>query len=109
MASQIKSVSARELKGLLESSSPPVLIDVREPQEREICSIGGALIPLAQVTARRSEIPIDQPVIVYCRSGGRSARAIEELQLQHNYKNLYNLAGGILGWIEEIDPSLTPY
>jgi adenylyltransferase/sulfurtransferase len=105
----VRTISALELKALRDSADPPILIDVREPHEREICSIGGELIPLGQIKARHAEIPTDRKVIIYCRSGARSGRAVEDLQSELNFKNLYNLEGGILGWIEAVDPTLTPY
>lgn len=91
------------------SSKPFQLIDVRELHESEICSIGGTLIPMNQIPMRVHEIAKDQPVIVYCRAGMRSASVIQYLESQEGFENLYNLEGGILDWIREIDSSMTSY
>jgi rhodanese-related sulfurtransferase len=104
----IPEVSVEELKGKLDAGEAPVLIDVREPHEVEIASIGGVLIPLKTLPERLEEIPKDRPVVVYCRSGGRSARACEFL-LAQGWKNVANLKGGVLDWADRIDPSMTKY
>lgn len=102
----VSQITPQELKARLDSGEQIPLIDVREPSERSVGSIGGVLIPLSEVLSRVAEIPREGPVVVYCRVGGRSSRAIEELQKLHHYTNLINLAGGILRWREEVDPSL---
>jgi adenylyltransferase/sulfurtransferase len=104
----MKTIEPKELKAKLDSGEKLTLIDVREENEREICHIGGTLIPLAQVVERRAEIPQDLPVVVYCRSGGRSGRAIEALEAQ-GFSNLYNLVGGVLRWSDEVDGSVVKY
>lgn len=85
------------------------LIDVREPNEYEVAQIGGQLIPLATVPDHVDEIPRDKKVVVHCRSGKRSGNAIQFLEQQHGFNNLYNLTGGILAWSDEIDPSVMKY
>ncbi len=85
------------------------LIDVREPNEYEVSQIGGELIPLATVPDNVSKIARDKKVIVQCRSGKRSANAIQFLEQQHKFDNLYNLVGGILAWSDEIDPNVQKY
>ncbi len=85
------------------------LIDVREPYEAEIVSLGGKLIPLGELNNRASEISKDIPVVIHCRSGKRSAKAVEILAKEHGFDNLYSLNGGLLAWIDEIDSSLTRY
>lgn len=104
----MNSVTPKELKQQLDRGEEILLIDVREQNEREICQIGGTLIPLAEVPSRMSEIPRDGAVVVYCRSGGRSGRAIEFLEGQ-GYTNLVNLAGGVLRWSDEVDSSVVKY
>jgi adenylyltransferase/sulfurtransferase len=64
---------------------------------------------MAQIESRLGQIPRDGTVVIYCRSGGRSRRAIEELQRVHGFTNLVNLRGGILAWSDEIDPELPKY
>lgn len=75
------------------------LLDVREPEEREETHIGGTHIPLAKLPSYFKELTADLPVIVYCRSGGRSQRACAFLS-EHGYE-AYNLEGGILRYQEE--------
>jgi adenylyltransferase/sulfurtransferase len=86
-----------------------VLVDVREQSEYDICRIQGAqLIPLAQLSERVGEIPKDREVILHCRSGMRSARAAHFLR-GRGYGNVHNLEGGILAWIDRIDPTQPKY
>ena len=85
------------------------LIDVREPYEYDIVNIGAELIPLATVAEQADKISKDQPVIVHCKMGGRSAKAIRELEEKYGFTNLYNLKGGIIAYIDEVQPELTKY
>lgn len=84
------------------------LLDVREDYEYGISNIGGQLIPLNQVIDRKAEIPNDRPVVVMCKAGGRSQKAIDLLK-KEGFDNLINLKGGILAWQKEIDSSLATY
>ena len=101
-------ISVEELARLRESGAEFVLLDVREPHEFEICHLEGRLIPLGTLPQRISELEASAHVVVHCRSGGRSARAVELLRAS-GFENAWNLHGGILAWIERIDPSLTRY
>jgi len=85
------------------------LIDVREPHEYDIVNIGGELIPLASVSANSDRIGRDGKVIVHCKGGTRSAKAIRELEEKFGFTNLYNLKGGIIAYIDEVQPELTKY
>ncbi len=85
------------------------LVDVREPYEAEIVSIDGELIPQGQVEQHLVRINRDQPVVLHCRSGKRSAEVMQKLEKKHGFINLYHLKGGILAWVEQIDPSLPTY
>jgi adenylyltransferase/sulfurtransferase len=85
------------------------LIDVREPHEYEIVNIGAELIPLATVSEHAAQIDRNRKVIVHCKMGGRSAKAIRELEEKFGFENLYNLKGGIIGYIDEVKPELTKY
>jgi len=105
----IKQISPKELKERLDRGDAVNLIDVREPHEREICSIGGELIPKDTVVACLEKIPKSGDVVVYCRSGGRSQFVIQELQANHGYTNLINLAGGVLRWSDDVDGSVVKY
>ena len=84
------------------------LLDVREPFEYETCHLGGTLIPLGQLQNRLNEIEKDQHVIVHCKHGGRSRSAAEMLS-HHGFTQVSNLTGGIIEWIEKIDPTLKKY
>jgi adenylyltransferase/sulfurtransferase len=105
----IKEITAKELYDLQVRGEDIQIIDVREPHEYEIANIGGELIPLATVAANAGKIDRDKKVIVHCKMGGRSAKAIHELEDKFGFTNLYNLKGGILGWIDEVQPELTKY
>ena len=100
----INSMTPKQLSAVL----PVQLVDVREPYEREICHIGGVLIPLQELPARLCELDPSLPTVVYCRSGGRSAKACE-LLVQAGFQQVSNLDGGVLRWQADIDPSLTRY
>ena len=101
----MKTISVDELKELKDSGADFQLIDVRQNEEFAQADIGGELIPLATVPNNLDKIAKDKQVVVHCRSGKRSANAIQFLE-QHGYENLYNLEGGILAWKDEIDNSL---
>lgn len=108
MNSAIPQVTVQELKQRRDAGEEIFLLDVREPFEQQIAQIGGTLIPLNDVPQRLQEIPRDREVIVHCKSGGRSQRAAEFLQ-QSGYSNVKNLAGGILAWSDQVDPSIPKY
>lgn len=93
----MKSLSPEELKAWMDDKMPFVLIDVREDWEREVYNIGGEHIPLGDVIARRDEIPVDKPVVVYCEKGIRSSIIIQRLE-GIGFNNLYNLSGGMSNW-----------
>jgi len=104
--------SVEELAERLRSGDNIWILDVREPREFEICRIeGSTLIPLGDVAKRLAEIPQgeDAPdVIVHCKMGGRSARAVKLLREQ-GFTRVSNLTGGILAWIDRVDPSQSKY
>jgi sulfur-carrier protein adenylyltransferase/sulfurtransferase len=102
-------VTPAELRAALGSDAPPSVIDVREPHEWEIVHLEQArLIPLATLPAHLHEYQRDQPIVVHCKSGARSARATQLLK-DAGFRNVKNLEGGILRWAQEIDPSLPTY
>lgn len=103
----IVQISPQELKHRLDRGDDIFLLDVREPHEREICTIGGELIPKATVSSQIAKIPRDKDVIVYCRSGGRSQAVAQELKTLHGFTRVLNLAGGMLRWADDVDPSVT--
>ncbi len=105
----VKEITVKELHRMREEGETHQLIDVREPYEVEIATLNGELIPMAQIEGAAERIDRDKPVIVYCRSGKRSANAILMLEEKYGFDNLYNLKGGVLAWSDEIDPSMTKY
>lgn len=105
----MKEISVKELADLRKSGTDFQLIDVREPHEVEIAEIGGELIPMGTVTENIDKFSKDKQVIVHCRSGQRSGQVVAYLSQQHGFTNLYNLAGGILAWSDEIDSSIPKY
>jgi sulfur-carrier protein adenylyltransferase/sulfurtransferase len=104
----IPQMSVQELKQRRDVGEDVFVLDVREPYEVQIATIGGMLIPQNQVPQRLAEIPRDREVVVQCRSGGRSQR-IAEFLAQQGYANVKNLAGGILAWADQIDPKVQKY
>ena len=109
MTQPVNSISVQELEKWKSSKVPFTLIDVREPYEAEIVRIGGTLIPLATLADRHEEIPDDVKVVFHCRSGARSEKAIRQLSEIMPIHRFYNLEGGVLAYIDEIDPTLTRY
>jgi len=105
----VKEISARELYDWQVKGKKFKLIDVREPSEFKIVEIGGELIPLATVSDNTDRIPKDIDVVVHCKAGVRSLKAIRELEEKFGYNNLFNLKGGILAYIDQVKPELTRY
>jgi adenylyltransferase/sulfurtransferase len=109
MMTGIPEITPREVKKLMDEKQPFVLIDVREPHEFQICRIpGSTLIPLGEVPKRLHELDSAQEIVVHCRSGQRSARAVE-LLIKAGFRKIHNLKGGILAWSDQVDPSVPKY
>ncbi|HUA97144.1 MAG TPA: molybdopterin-synthase adenylyltransferase MoeB [Terracidiphilus sp.] len=104
----IPQVSVKELKQRLDAGEDLLVLDVREPFEYQIANIGGTLIPMNQVPARLGEIDREREIVVQCKSGGRSQRVAEYLK-QAGYEKVANLAGGILAWSDQVDPTVKKY
>jgi len=104
----IPQITVQELKQHLDAGDDIMILDVREPHEYQIANIGGTLIPQNQVPQRLAEIDRNREIVVQCRSGARSQRIAEFLASQ-GYPNVKNLAGGILAWADQIDPTVTKY
>ena len=104
----IPQLTVKELKARRDRGEDFFLLDVREPYEVQIAQIGGTVIPQNDVPNRLAEIPRDRQIVVHCRSGARSQRIAEFLK-QSGYTQVVNLAGGILAWSDEIDPSVQKY
>ena len=105
----MKEMTVKELKQKIDNNEDIEIIDVREPYEADLATLGAKLIPMGDVEDRVDEIPKNKPVVVHCRSGKRSASVIELLAAMHGFENLYNLKGGILDWSKEIDSSIPTY
>lgn len=102
-------ISPQELAIRLQASSPPCLIDVREPHELEISQIEGARnLPLGLLATRLSELDSAQEYVLFCRTGARSARALD-LLTGAGFRRVSNLRGGINAWAREVDPKLRVY
>ncbi|ODU01468.1 MAG: molybdenum cofactor biosynthesis protein MoeB, partial [Planctomycetes bacterium SCN 63-9] len=87
----------------------PFILDVRNPEEIAICRIeGSTVIPLPELADRLAELDRTVPMVVHCKSGARSAKAVALLR-EAGFSRPQNLTGGILAWIRDVDPSLTPY
>jgi adenylyltransferase/sulfurtransferase len=104
----VREITVQELKNKIDSHEDFQLIDVREKHEYDFVNIGGELIPLNTVLEKAEKITKDKPVILYCKTGVRSAKAIQALR-EKGFTNLYNLKGGITAYAKEIDKSLPVY
>ena len=105
----VDEISVERLKAMVDAGEAPRVLDVREAHELEISSLPFAVhIPMGEVPARLGELDPEAPLVVMCRSGGRSMQVARFLEAR-GFRSVSNLAGGILAWGERIDPSLRPY
>jgi adenylyltransferase/sulfurtransferase len=105
----VPEVTVEELKSKLDRGDDVYVLDVREPNEYQICRIDGAtLIPLGELSTRTAELDRDREMIVHCKMGSRSAKAVALLQ-ERGFTRVSNLKGGILAWIDRVDPSQSKY
>jgi sulfur-carrier protein adenylyltransferase/sulfurtransferase len=105
----VPTITANELKAKFDRKDPFVLVDVREPFEYQICKIEGSrLIPLGELPARLSELDSAEEIVLQCKTGARSAKALKVLH-EAGFRKLQNLQGGIVGWVDAIDPTLPKY
>jgi adenylyltransferase/sulfurtransferase len=108
-AAGIPEITAQEVKALVDQKKPFVLIDVREPHEYQICRIPGSkLIPLGEIPKRLNELNSAEQIVVHCKSGTRSAQAVQ-LLMKAGFRKIHNLKGGILAWADQVDPSVPKY
>ena len=110
-SNSIPEITVHELKDRMDNGTAPFILDVRRPDEYEIANLGGTLIPLDELPDRLGEIEEhrgDDLLVVHCRSGARSAKAVDMLR-QAGFENAVNLRGGVLAWGDEIDPSMQKY
>jgi len=102
-------ITAVELKTRLDRGETLRIVDVREPNEYQINRIPGTeLIPLGELPRRYAELDPDEELVVHCKMGGRSAKAADFLR-SVGFKRILNLKGGILEWIDKVDPSQPKY
>ena len=108
---KVPEISPTELQERLEAGDVPLLVDVREAFERRIADLPDhdqLRIPTGELMQRVEEIGRDRDVVLYCRSGSRSEWAARVL-FHRGYEKVFNLEGGVLGWKEEVDPTLQAY
>ena len=105
----IPEMTVHTLKRLMDEGQTPFLLDVRRPEEFSIANLNGHLIQLDDLPERLDELEPyrEQQIVVYCRSGARSGRAVQFLRARGF--DAVNLKGGVLAWSDEIDPSMTKY
>ncbi len=102
-------ISPRKLQERLKAGDEIVVLDVRNPEETQISRIEGSiLIPLGELPGRVAELNTADQIVVHCRMGGRSAKAVEFLR-SVGFKKVKNLVGGINAWAQDVDPSLARY
>ncbi len=107
-SAKVPEIQVAELKRRLDTGDDIFVLDVREPHEYQICNVGGYLIPLGDLPKRIHELDSSREIVVHCKSGARSAKAVDFLR-QSGFKRASNLTGGILAWAEKIDPSIPKY
>src|SRR5713226_7199588 len=105
---QVPEITPRELKARLDHGDEVFILDVREPHEYQICNLRGHLIPLGGLARRVHELDSSREIVAHCRSGKRSAEAVDFLR-KAGFRKISNLKGGILAWSDEVDPTVPKY
>ncbi len=105
---KIGDMTPEELKQRLDAGDELFVLDVRDPHEYQICNLGGHLIPLKDLPQRVGELDSSREIVVHCKMGGRSAKAVDFLK-QAGFTNVHNLVGGINAWAERVDPKMPKY
>ena len=106
----MKIISPVQLKELIDSSNNDFqLIDIRDEYEFDICCIGGEKINMYSITDNLDKLSREKKIIIYCRTGSRSATIVSLLEKNFSFKNVYNLDGGIMKWRQDVDPSIKEY
>ncbi len=111
LPADVPEITATELKNRMKEGDVPLLVDVREHFERRIADLpehAQMRIPTGELMARMNEMARDDEIVIYCRSGHRSAWATRLLR-DRGYAKVFNLKGGVLAWREEVDPTLQAY
>ena len=107
----IAELTPAELKARLDRGDRLCIVDVREPHEWDIVNLeryGARLLPLGRLPERMHELDSAEEIVLHCRSGGRSAKAYRQLQAA-GFRRLWNLKGGVIGWVDEVEPTLPRY
>jgi len=104
----IPEITPTELKARLDRGDDLYILDVREPHEYQICNLNGHLIPLGELPRRVHELDSSKEIVAHCRTGKRSADAVQFLQ-GAGFRKISNLKGGILAWADQVDPSVPKY
>ncbi|MBZ5549875.1 MAG: molybdopterin-synthase adenylyltransferase MoeB [Acidobacteriia bacterium] len=104
----VPAISVEDLKKKLDAKADIFVLDVREPHEYQICNLKGYLIPVGDLPKRVNELDSSREIIAHCRSGVRSAKAVNFLR-RSGFKKVYNLTGGILAWADRIDTTMPKY
>jgi len=105
---KVPEMTPRELKARLDHGDDLYILDVREPHEYQICNLKGHLLPLGELPRRVHELDSSLEIVAHCRSGKRSAEAVDFLR-KAGFRKIHNLKGGILAWSDEVDPSVPKY
>lgn len=98
-----------EVNSGINNNESITIIDVREPYEHDICNIGALHIPMAEITNRIAEIPLNSTIVVMCKSGNRAEAVANLLKAEHGVDQVAVMKGGIMAWIEEVDSNLEVY
>ena len=104
----VPEITCGDLKQRLDRGDDLFILDVREPHEYQICNLKGHLIPLGELPRRVHELDSSNEIVAHCRSGKRSAEAVDFLR-KAGFKKIHNLRGGILSWSTEVDPTVPRY
>jgi len=105
---QVPEITPRELKSRLDRGDDLYILDVREPHEYQISNINGHLIPLGELPRRVHELDSSREIVAHCRSGKRSAEAVDFLR-KAGFRKILNLRGGILAWSDDVDSTIAKY
>jgi sulfur-carrier protein adenylyltransferase/sulfurtransferase len=108
VTTNVPAIGPEELKRRLDAGEDIFVLDVREPHEYQICNINGYLLPLGDLPKRVNELDSSREIVAHCRSGVRSAKAVDFLR-QAGFKKVKNLTGGILAWADKVDPKMPKY
>jgi len=108
VTTKVPEIQPEELKQRLDAGEDIFILDVREPHEFQICNLNGYLIPLGDLPKRVHELDSSREIVAHCRSGVRSAKAVEFLR-QAGFHKVKNLVGGVLAWSDRVDPKMPKY